>query len=32
MIYELDHTSRQLRLIKDSIYTMEGKLKEQIRL
>ena len=32
MIYELDHTSRQLRLIKDNIYTMEGHLKEQIRL
>lgn len=32
LIYELDHTARQLRLIKDNIYTMEGKLKDQIRL
>lgn len=32
MIYELDHTSRQLRLIKDNIFTMEAKLKEKVRL
>ena len=32
MIYELDHTARQLRLIKDNIYTMEQKLKETIKL
>jgi len=32
LIYELDHTSRQLRLVKDNIYTMEGKLKSMIRI
>ncbi len=32
LIYELDHSLRQLRLIKDNIYTMEDKLKDKIRL
>ena len=32
MIYELDHSSRQLRLIKDSVYTMEDELREKVRL
>ena len=32
IIYELDHTMRQLRLVKDNVYTMEDQLKEKIRL
>ena len=32
LIFELDHTSRQLRLMKDNIFTMEKILKEKIRL
>lgn len=32
LIYELDHTTRQLRLIKDNISTLESKLKDKIRL
>lgn len=32
LIYEQDHTVRQLRLIKDNVFMMEDKLKEKIRL
>ena len=32
LIYELDHTNRQLRLVKDNIYGMEQKVKDKIRL
>ena len=32
LIYELDHTTRQLRLMKDNIYTLEKILKEKIKL
>lgn len=32
LIFELDHSNRQLRLMKDAIYDMERKLKEKIRL
>ena len=32
LIYDLDHTMRQLRLVKDNIYTMEGKLKDKTKL
>lgn len=32
LIYELDHTTRQLRLIKDNISTLEQKLKDKVRL
>jgi len=32
LIFELDHSNRQLRLMKDSVYDMERKLKEKIRL
>lgn len=32
ILYELDHTMRQLRLVKDNIYTMENGLKDKIRL
>lgn len=32
LIYELDHTNRQLRLVKDNVYLLEKNLKEQIRL
>lgn len=32
IIYELDHTMRQLRLVKDSVHTMEQKLKDKVRL
>lgn len=32
IIYELDHTARQLRLIKDNIFSLESNLKETIKL
>lgn len=32
LIYELDHTTRQLRLIKDNVSTLEQQLKDKIRL
>jgi len=32
LIYELDHSARQIRLIKDSVFQMEDRLKESIRL
>jgi hypothetical protein len=32
LIYEHDHAERQLRMIKDNVWQMEAKLKEQIRL
>lgn len=32
LIYELDHTQRQLRLVKDNVYQMEKLLKDSIRL
>lgn len=32
LIYELDHSNRQLRLVKDNVYDMEQKLKDKIRL
>lgn len=31
VIFELDHTQRQLRLIKDNIFQMESRLKESVR-
>lgn len=32
LIYELDRTARQLRLIKDNVFMMEKHLKDKIRL
>ena len=32
LIYELDRTTRQLRLIKDNVFMMEKYLKDKIRL
>ena len=32
LIYELDMLTRQLRLVKDNIFTMEGKVKKKVRL
>lgn len=32
LVYELDHSNRQLRLVKDNIYEMEDKLKDKVRL
>ena len=32
MIYELDYSTRQLRLIKDNVYTMEDDLKSKVHL
>lgn len=32
LVYELDQANRQLRFLKDSIYTMESKLTEKIHI
>ena len=32
LIYELDKSARQLRLIKDNIYSLESGVKEKVRL
>ena len=32
MIYELDHAERQLRLLRDSVFTLESNLRERVKL
>lgn len=32
LIYELDHSNRQLRLMKDNVYNLEKQLKDKIKL
>lgn len=32
LIYELDHTTRQMRIVKDNVYSLEDRLKGKIRI
>ena len=32
LIYELDHTNRQMRMVRDNVYAMEDRLKAKIRI